>query len=234
MPRLPGDAVFSGRTAAWLHGLDVAPCSPIEVTVPISCLVTRRLGLSIRRCVEFEGSTAKGLPVTSRVQTVADLGRRSELIESVVILDMALHRRLVSLTELTRWVDAHQRLRGIARLRRAITLAEPATESPMETRLRVTLVLAGLPRPEVQVSLRDASGLFLARPDLYYPDRRLVIEYDGATHRERLAADNRRQNRLVDAGYRILRFSASDVLNDPASVVAIVRRALDASGAAPR
>jgi very-short-patch-repair endonuclease len=104
----------------------------------------------------------------------------------------------------------------------------------METRLRVIFVLAGLPRPQAQVSLRDESGLFLARPDLYYPNRRLAIEYDGATHRERLAADNRRQNRLVDAGYCILRFSASDVLNDPASVVAIVRRALDASGAVPR
>jgi hypothetical protein len=98
MHRLPSDAVFSGRTAAWLHGLDVAPCSPIEVTVPISGLVTRLVGLSIRRCVEFDSSTAKGLPVTSRLQTVVDLGRRAELIESVVILDMALHRRLVSLS----------------------------------------------------------------------------------------------------------------------------------------
>jgi hypothetical protein len=32
--RLPGGAAFSGRTAAWLHGLDVAPCDPIEVTIP--------------------------------------------------------------------------------------------------------------------------------------------------------------------------------------------------------
>src|SRR2546423_303317 len=30
--RLP-DSVFSGRTAAWLHGLDVPPCEPIDVTL---------------------------------------------------------------------------------------------------------------------------------------------------------------------------------------------------------
>jgi very-short-patch-repair endonuclease len=96
----------------------------------------------------------------------------------------------------------------------------------METRLRLLLVLAGLPHPRGQVSLRDDCGLFLARPDLYYPDARLVIEYDGATHRESLAADNRRQNRLMDAGYRILRFSAGDVLDAPATVVSMVRRAL--------
>ena len=32
--RLPDGAAFSGRTAAWLHGLDLAPCDPIEVTIP--------------------------------------------------------------------------------------------------------------------------------------------------------------------------------------------------------
>ncbi len=46
------------------------------------------------------------------------------------------------------------------------------------------------------------------------------------THRESLAADNRRQNRLIEAGYRILRFTANDVLNSPDSVVALVRRSV--------
>lgn len=41
-----------------------------------------------------------------------------------------------------------------------------------------------------------------------------------------LAADNRRQNRLVDAGYRLVRFTAADVLSAPEAVVALVRRAL--------
>jgi len=31
--RLVDSAVFSGRTAAWLHGLDMAPCDPVEVTL---------------------------------------------------------------------------------------------------------------------------------------------------------------------------------------------------------
>jgi len=96
----------------------------------------------------------------------------------------------------------------------------------METRLRLVLVQAGLPRPLVQVSLRNRDGLFVGRPDLYYPPQRLAIEYDGATHRESLAADNRRQNRLIEAGYRILRFTANDVLNSPDSVVALVRRSV--------
>ena len=64
---------------------------------------------------------------------------------------------------------------------------------------------------------------------LYYPDHRLVIEYDGATHKESLAADHRRQNLLIRAGYTVLRFTASDVLGSPDGVVALLRSALSAS-----
>ncbi len=96
----------------------------------------------------------------------------------------------------------------------------------METRLRLLLVLAGLPRPETQVSLFDEQGRFLGRPDLYYRSHRLALEYDGATHRDTLTGDNRRQNLLVNAGYRILRFTADDVLRNPDSVVTQVRQAL--------
>src|SRR5712691_1261509 len=47
--RLPAGAAFSGRTAAWLHGLDVAPCDPIEVTIPKAIGIGRRAGASVRR-----------------------------------------------------------------------------------------------------------------------------------------------------------------------------------------
>jgi very-short-patch-repair endonuclease len=141
---------------------------------------------------------------------------------------MALHRRLIGLTEVTTWIHAHRGARGISRFRQAAELAERATESVMETRLRLLLVLAGLPRPKVQVSLHDETGWFVGRPDLYYPGHRLAIEYDGATHRESLAADNRRQNRMLDAGYRLLRFTAVDVLQTPGEVVSLVRRTLAA------
>ncbi|MBO0686900.1 MAG: DUF559 domain-containing protein, partial [Candidatus Dormibacteraeota bacterium] len=110
--------------------------------------------------------------------------------------------------------------------RRVLVLAEPAAESPMETRLRLVLVLAGLPRPVAQVSLRDDTGEFLARPDLYYPQARLAIEYDGGTHRGSLTADNRRQNRLQRSGVRLLRYTAPDVYGRQDAIVAEVRALL--------
>lgn len=124
------------------------------------------------------------------------------------------------------YVAEHPGTKGIARLRRALSFAEPDAESAMETRLRMLLVLARLPRPEVQVSINDSGGRFLGRPDLLYRRQRLAIEYDGGTHRDRMVEDNRRQNGLVGAGYRMLRFTAADVYGAPDTVAMQVRHSL--------
>jgi hypothetical protein len=210
--RLPPGAVFSGLTAAWLHGLDVEGCDPIEVTIPKGIGVSARAGMAVRRAglAGRDVVGVRGKRVTSILRTLSDLCVRLSLTEAVVVTDMALHARLVSLHDL-------------AGLRRVVGFAEPAAESPMESRLRMVLVLGGLPRPQAQVSLHDGKGRFLGRPDLYYPTHRLALEYDGSTHRSSLVEDNRRQNRLLAAGIRLLRFTAGDVLQNPDSVTAQVR-----------
>lgn len=223
--RLPDAAAFSGRTAAWLHGMDLPPCDPIEVTVPPACRVSGRSRVSVRRAELPDGDvvTRRGLRATSALRTVADLAGQSTLTEGVVVADMALHARIVRLAELRAYVAAHGRRKGVARLRHVVDLAEPAAESPMESRLRMQLVLAGLPRPQAQVPLHDERGRFIARVDLYYPDQRLAIEYDGGGHRDTLVEDDRRQNLLVGAGYRLLRFTAGELRRAPVSVAGLGR-----------
>jgi very-short-patch-repair endonuclease len=227
--RLPAGAAFSGPTAAWLHGFEFSPCDPIEVTIP-NPVGIRRAGAYVRRAAltSEEIVLRRGLPTTSALRTVVDLGGRNPLTEGVVAADLVLRARLVTLAEIRNYVAEHPRAKGIARLRRVVNLAEPNVESQMETRLRMLLVLAGLPRPEVQVPIYDDQGGFLARPDLIYRHQRLAIEYDGSNHRDRLVDDNRRQNGLIGAGYRLLRFTAPDVYGDPAQVVRQVRSAIRA------
>jgi hypothetical protein len=165
----------------------------------------------------------RGFRTTSLTRTLFDLSRRLRLVEAVVVADMALDAGLIRKSGLSSWVDSRKGTQGVRAARRVLELAEAGSESPMETRLRMLLVLNGLPRPEVQVNIRDDDGVFLGRPDLYYPEHRLGLEYDGEFHRLSLVEDNRRQNRLLAAGIRLLRFSASDVLRHPDSVVAQVR-----------
>jgi very-short-patch-repair endonuclease len=98
----------------------------------------------------------------------------------------------------------------------------------METRLRWLLIQARLPRPEVQTNLQVSTSQQVVRADLYYPTKRLILEYDGGNHRERLVEDDRRQNLLISAGFRLLRFTASDIYRQPEVVVSQVRAALSA------
>jgi acetolactate synthase regulatory subunit len=224
--RLPPEAVFAGKTAAWLHGLDVSPCDPVTAIVPRACGVSARAGVTILRRALDAGDVVdrRGMRVTSIARTLADLASELSQVEAVVVADMALHARLLNLDQLWEWATARPR-RGVARLRRLAELAEPASESRMETRLRMLLVGAGLPRPEAQVDLHDERGRFVGRADLFYRAARLAIEYDGGTHRHSLVEDDRRQNLMLQAGIALLRFTAPD-LRRPAAVVAQVGSAL--------
>jgi hypothetical protein len=113
--------------------------------------------VSVRRSA-FNGEEIvmrQGLPTTSALRKVVDLTGRDSLTEGAVAADMFLHARRVTIGELRDYAARHPGVKGIARLRRVLDLAEPKAESAMETRLRMLLIQAGLPRPEVQVSIHD-------------------------------------------------------------------------------
>ena len=227
--RLPVGAAFSGPASAFLHRLDVDPGEHPEVTVPEEAGRSVLGGASLHRAQldSDEIVIRRGLPVTTVPRTLADTAKRQPLVEAVVVADAALHCGLTDLVDMKEYVAARSGRKGIAIVRRVVDLAEPAAESPMETRLRLLLVLAGLPPPAVQVSLRHEWGGVLGRVDLYYPAARLAIEYDGEVHRGRMVSDDRRQNLLINAGYRVLRFTAVDMRDRGASVVGQVRAALE-------
>jgi very-short-patch-repair endonuclease len=225
---LPGGGALSGVTAARLHGLDLAEPDRPEVVVPAGSTVSGRAEAVVRKIQLAPGDVLRrdGLPVTSPLRTCFDLAGRLPLVEAVVAIDMALHAGLVDLDDFRRYVGERDGVAGVVGARRVIDLAEPKAESPMETRLRLLLLRAGLPRPQAQVGLHDARGSFVGRPDLYHPEARLGLEYDGENHRDRLISDNRRQNRLQAIGVLLLRYTGADVREQPTQIVTEVRRAL--------
>ena len=223
---LPPEIVFVGATAAWLHGLDLNPTSPVQVAVPPCSGLRSRSGLVVCRSEipRAEMVSIRRLRATTLPRTLAELCVRLSAVEALVAIDMAVQKHLVDSNALADYAEKIRGRRGSARLHSLAVLAAPA-ESPMETRLRWLLIQAGLPRPKVQTKLGDTAR-FAGRVDLYYPEARLVIEYDGGNHRERLFEDDRRQNLLANAGYRLLRFTAADVYRHPDVTVALVREAL--------
>src|SRR5215472_344329 len=108
---LPVGAAFSGKTAAWLHGLDLPPCAPVEVTIPESCGTSARAGMAVRRgdLPDQDVVERRGMRVTSAVRTMADLSSRLPLVEAVVAMDMAhTERRWIWNRSTRTW----QRVRG--------------------------------------------------------------------------------------------------------------------------
>ena len=84
---------------------------------------------------------------------------------------------------------------------------EPRSESPMETRLRVKRVVAGLRGLEVQRDLYDEHG-HVGRGDLYVDG--VVVEFDGRAARLDPAvfvAERRRQVRIAELGLELRRYT---------------------------
>jgi hypothetical protein len=226
---LPPGAALSHRSAAMLHNAFIlARDQPVEVTVPGG--IRRQAGLAVTRSPLRPGDLVErgGLPATSPLRTAFDLARGHDLVAAVVGLDALLYQRVVRPESLRAYIEQHAVWNGAGAARRALALARPFVESVMETRLRLAVVLDDLPEPTVQYEVFDPAGRPVGRLDLAYPKFRVGLEYDGEHHRERdtFQRDAVRLNRLHLLGWRVLRFTADDVLRNPDRMLAQIRAAL--------
>jgi very-short-patch-repair endonuclease len=221
-----GRGVVSGWSAAELLGASCAPRDPpaeVLLTVP-HAQTYRCTRLRVHRDAVAPGETTRlhGTPLTTPVRTAYDLARWApSLTERVVAVDAVAHCCGIDPGELVELRHRHLGARGSRGITEVLRLVDARSESPMESRIRVPLVLAGSP-PVVQhpVTVRGRSY----RLDLAYPEHRLAIEYDGAHHRhpERARRDLVREADLAAAGWTVFRFDAATVLSAPWRIVAAV------------
>lgn len=215
---VPEGAVLTGLTAAWVLGaLTPDPARPVPLHVAtelgrghlrIPGVRTSRLQLDAEDVVELEG-----VRVTSPERTCIDLARRAPVVEAVVAVDAFLRVGLVTGSGLWRYCAERPRWPGIDRAREAVLLSNGRSGSAGETRLRLVIVLGGLPEPLVNVTLFDEDGTPVGTPDLLYLNPLFGCEYDGAYHRDPAVhqIDLRRENRLLTRGVPLLRYSAYDL-----------------------
>lgn len=207
------------RQAIALLEISVEPCSLIE-----------RPGARCHRRV-FDPKDLRevdGLVVTSPVRTILDLAAELPLIDLVVVMDSALHKKTCTRQELE--ARAHDRgVRGIARYRRALELCDGRSASAPETMMRLVIVLSGLPAPTPQFNVYDDDhGTFVARADLKAHGVRAAFEYDGGGHDEPVqhARDVKRWRDLRAAGYEVFPYTASDLFGRPRQIVVDYQRVL--------
>lgn len=222
----PSTAVFTGSTAAWLHGASelASVRDPVEVTVPPGVSFGPITGLRIRHAALSEDivTVAGGRRCTTGVATALQIAATGDVLDAVAALDVILARDVADERELRKAAEALTG-RGSRRAQRAVRLADRRAESRPESKVRALLALAGIELVP-QFVVRDSSGRFVARVDLALPDLRLAIEYDGAWHGDprQLPRDRRRMNELTAAGWRVLFVTAED-MHDRQALVARVR-----------
>src|SRR5688500_582457 len=139
------------------------------------------------------------------------------LVDLVVLGDAMLKARLTTISAL---IEAREAWHGNGtRLGlRAARLMREGVDSPMETRVRLLIVLAGLPEPTVNVIVRGDDGSWRMRFDLCYLTQRLIVEYDGRRHAEspeQWERDIYRREELDRMDYRLLVVTSRGIYNEP-------------------
>lgn len=228
----PPGAVISHLSAADLWGLQIPmrerADQRVHLTVPTTSRAESRVDRRLYRVPLDDRSVVRrrSIPVTSPARTWRDLAAILERPALLAVTDQLVDG-LASRAELQAELLSRPRGRGSARAREVLPLADARAESPMESVLRWLVAAGGLPAPVLQFDVRDAAG-FVGRVDLGWPDQRVIVEFDGDIHRQRdvFVKDARRQNRLIAAGWTVLRFTSADVLGRPDEVLAAIRRAL--------
>ena len=157
------------------------------------------------------------------------------LILDPVVLDPRDPRPHLTVEQLRRRVSTFSG-RGARAASTALPLLRQGAESRPETLLRLLLVSAGLPEPEVNVPVTDSSGRFLGRGDLVYREWRTVVEYDGDQHRTDTRQYDRDITRIedfVNADWRSVRVRKGGLFVTPHGTIRRVERALRTAGWRP-
>ncbi|OBH01965.1 hypothetical protein A5696_12835 [Mycobacterium sp. E2699] len=181
------------------------------------------------KLAEDEVRTVAGMRVTSAARTAFDLGRSLPAARAVPILDGLFNATGIKSTDAVAVADRHPGARGVRRLRAALELADGGAESPQETRVRLLLVSAGLPKPETQIEFRDLR----IRVDMGWREWKVAVEYDGVQHwndRYQRSWDIERIALLEAAGWCVIRVSA-EMLSRPVVIVERVKAKLIERGA---
>jgi hypothetical protein len=217
LPVAPARFAFSHVTAGRLYGMALPSRlereRPLDVSVPLGTGHPRRRGVIAHRVSELDLHELRGLPVVRPAVAWRQLAPVLELDELVVAGDSLLRRkgRLAEVESLRTALDAASHARGIRRCRAALADLRPGTDSAQESRLRLTIVRAGLPEPRIGNTVFH-EGAFVGTPDLAYPLQRIAIEYEGSTHwrdEAAVAADIARREQFIRAGWRVLEVTAS-------------------------
>lgn len=223
----PG-AVVVGPSALALHGRSDWPARP-WIAVPTHRHLGTQPFMAIRQRRPVEQLT--------RIRGILTSGLDESLVTCLRLLPRKEARALLHRALREGWADPDRLAlaarisagqRGAPQIRSLAAEARTGAHSEGERRLISLLKDSGLTGFVANHRVRDALGL-IGIIDVAFPERRLAIEFDGQAFHidaDAFQRDRTRQNRLVAAGWTVLRFTWDDVVHRPHQVMAEITAAL--------
>lgn len=217
-------AVVSHRSAAEMFGLLPQTDREVDVTV-----VSRNPGFHPgvrlhrpRALARHHVTSVRGIPVTSVARTIADLAATESPREVEQAYQEALYREIVTPGSVGAVLEGEPRRRG-APVIRALIDDPRMTRSDRERALLKLIDAAQLPRPVTNVRLHG----YLV--DAYWPEQRLVLEFDGWRahgHRGAFDRDRKRDQVMLANGVRAMRVTDRHLTREPVALGARIAQAL--------
>jgi very-short-patch-repair endonuclease len=234
---------FSHSTAALLQGSPLPArfsTLPLHVSCEVPLRPARGRGIRGHAVRAQHWSTSHVLidrppqdpvlvDVTAGRLTWISLATQLDVPDLVAVGDAMLTRRIVTSAELAETVAKSPGGRGVTRARKALPLLRRGPMSRPETLLRLQIRSAGLPEPQINVTVDNPVGRPLFRPDLSWPDHRVLVEYEGDYHRVsrgKFRADIDRMEEFADAGWLAMRATGDDVFGRPDRFLGRLQRRL--------
>jgi hypothetical protein len=233
------DALVTGPSAAFLHGLTALPATPVHLVVPYESRQRDRAGIVVHNgtALDDDRDECRGVPVLNLERVVTDLVCTASPSDALALVDQALaglreQDRPAFRRRLRDRLQDRPDPRGTRIGRRVVDLATGRAESPPESWLLWRVVDLGFPVPEANLPIFDVDGRVLFRVDLGYRELRIAIEYNGyAAHAGREKLDAARIRDLERRGWIVIVIDA-DNLNSAIHLEkelheAFVRRGVD-------
>lgn len=175
LPYDDGAAWASHASAARVYDLPIPTIADEHVSVRRAGHRRRHRGVKAHVGRHSATRVVNGVRVTEPLMLFVEMAELLTLVDLVVLGDVMVRRRLVTPEGLVRFCAA-ARHRAASPARRAASYVRRDVDSPMETRLRMLIVLAGLPEPQVNLKVRDGAGEVIRKYDLSYPAVKVAVE----------------------------------------------------------
>lgn len=225
----------SHASAARVYGVPIPPLAGEHISVLDKSQRLRRAGIASHvapptsKVVELSGRR-----ISAPEQLFVELAQILGLVDLVIAGDWLVRNKWTSLDKLRTFCE-RSRIPGSKAARSAAAYVRERVDSPMETRLRMLIVLSGLPEPAVNITIEARPGMAKRRYDLSWPAVQVITEYDGRHHVERekqWEADLVRREAIDDDGWRILVVTSKGIFVEPEKTLERIHRVLRQRGLA--